>query len=207
MQAEKIDRRKQRSRQLLREAMMALIIERGYQAITIQDIADRANVSRTTFYLHYTDKDDLLFQSIVEIFDDLASGVAEIKSAMQHGSELAKEWYDASDFQHVAQYADFYRAMLSDKGSPKLLMQILDYLATIYRDTFLVMLVDEQHPPRVPLDVIAAYIAGGEVALVRWWLETGMKETPQQVAKMMVDLCMFGTSWALNIDVRPPTIS
>ena len=56
----KTDRRVQRTRELLQKALIELISERGYDAITIQDIVDRANVGRTTFYLHYSSKDELL---------------------------------------------------------------------------------------------------------------------------------------------------
>ncbi len=68
----KIDRRVQRTRQLLRDALMALIVEKGYDAISVQDITDHANVARPTFYLHYKDKEELLLSSVQEIYDDLA---------------------------------------------------------------------------------------------------------------------------------------
>lgn len=55
----KTDRRVQRTRELLQKSLIDLIGERGYDAITIQDIVDRANVARTTFYVHYGSKDDL----------------------------------------------------------------------------------------------------------------------------------------------------
>ena len=55
----KMDRRAQRTRELLQKALIELISERGYDAITIQDIVDRANLGRTTFYLHYNSKDEL----------------------------------------------------------------------------------------------------------------------------------------------------
>jgi AcrR family transcriptional regulator len=71
--AAKIDRRKARTRQLLRDALMALIVEKGYEAISIQDIVDRANVARPTFYLHFKDKEELLFTSLVEIYEELFS--------------------------------------------------------------------------------------------------------------------------------------
>ena len=50
------DRRVQRTRKLLQDALMALILEKGYEAVTIQDIIDRANVGRSTFYAHFLDK-------------------------------------------------------------------------------------------------------------------------------------------------------
>ena len=59
MSDEKTDRRIQRTRELLRKALMELIDEKGYDAVTIQDITERANLGRTTFYLHYQSKEDL----------------------------------------------------------------------------------------------------------------------------------------------------
>ncbi len=58
--ARRLDRRVQRTRKLLRESMMALILEEGYDAISIQDITDKANLGRATFYLHFKDKDEVL---------------------------------------------------------------------------------------------------------------------------------------------------
>src|SRR3990172_2299341 len=75
----KTDRRIQRTREVLQKALIELISERGYDAITIQDIVDRANVGRTTFYLHYRSKDDL-FMSCHEA--NLRAAFAEADSAI-----------------------------------------------------------------------------------------------------------------------------
>ena len=61
MKSNKPDRRVNRTRRLLREALLALIMEEGYDAVTIEEITDRADLGRTTFYLHYRDKEDLAF--------------------------------------------------------------------------------------------------------------------------------------------------
>ncbi|MBC8171477.1 MAG: helix-turn-helix transcriptional regulator, partial [Anaerolineae bacterium] len=71
MTVRKLDRRKQRTRQLLRDALMALIVAQGYDTITVQDIADAANVARTTFYLHFKDKDELLFEGMREMYETM----------------------------------------------------------------------------------------------------------------------------------------
>ena len=67
----KMDRRIQRTRELLQKALIELIDERGYDAVTIQDIVERANIGRTTFYKHYNGKDDLFMschEAIVSSF-------------------------------------------------------------------------------------------------------------------------------------------
>src|SRR5689334_21361134 len=70
----KADRRVGRTRDLLQKALLELIDERGYDAITIQDIVDRANVARATFYVHYTSKDDLFLSCHEAILSEFQSG-------------------------------------------------------------------------------------------------------------------------------------
>ncbi len=73
----KTDRRVSRTRRQLRNALMALILERGYNAVTIEDITERADLGRTTFYLHFRDKEELLVESLEEIAADLKSQVEQ----------------------------------------------------------------------------------------------------------------------------------
>src|SRR5688572_15483761 len=85
----KVDRRIQRTRTLLRDALMRLIIRRGYDEITIQDITDEANVARTTFYLHFSDKDDLLFSTMRDVYEDLFARVEGEAVATMFGENEA----------------------------------------------------------------------------------------------------------------------
>src|SRR5436189_198695 len=63
----KLDRRVQRTRQLLQDALLAMVIEKGYDATTVQDIIDRANVGRATFYAHFPDKQTLLTSRLEDL--------------------------------------------------------------------------------------------------------------------------------------------
>src|SRR5690348_4163921 len=75
MEIKRGSRQVQRTKQLLEEACIALILEKGYEAVTVQDILDRANVGRSTFYVHYRDKEDLLmsrFQALQQAFEEHA---------------------------------------------------------------------------------------------------------------------------------------
>ena len=73
-----MDRRVRRTRRRLRDALIQLIMEKGYDNVTIQNITDAADLSRATFYLHYTDKDELLASSLEEMFDELLDSVKDI---------------------------------------------------------------------------------------------------------------------------------
>src|SRR2546430_3492518 len=61
------DRRVQRTRKLLQDALVSLMIEKGYEATTVQDIIDRANVGRATFYAHFADKETLLVSRLEDL--------------------------------------------------------------------------------------------------------------------------------------------
>lgn len=197
----KRDRRIARTQQLLSKALMELVIERGYDAITIQDITDRADVSRATFYLHYKDKDELLIASMTKIYDGLAA--SHKNQPPLDLSDVREDMLcDAGDFEHVAEFADFYRAMLSKNGSVGFLLRVMTYLAQAFQPA-----LEEQigsasegrtDGTKIPVDLIAAFCAGAEVGVMKWWLENDMRYTPQQMAQMHFLLSALGLKWALG---------
>ena len=123
----KMDRRIQRTRELLQKALIGLIDERGYNAITIQDIVDRANIGRTTFYKHYDSKDDL-FMSCHEAI------VSSFQFERLHTHLLSREELLESDalpglivaFQHLDETRARLSSIFQGKDGPLILKQIRD---------------------------------------------------------------------------------
>ena len=111
-----LDRRIQRTRPLLQEALFHLIIERGYGCISIADITEQANLGRTTFYLHYRDKEDLLQESIKALLHDLH---LDVELAMEKSCTYAT--VTIRIFQHVARRQQLYSAMLKEAGPTRTL--------------------------------------------------------------------------------------
>lgn len=175
---DKLDRRVRRTRQLLRDALMALITEKGYDAITVQDITDRADVARTTFYLHYRDKDELLFSSMTEMYEAL---IARMETTDAYRMD------DPADFEHVAEHAAFYKVMLSERGSMTFMVRIMDFLAMVMQQQVL-----GDKTTTMPPDLIAHVIAGAQVGIIRWWLQNDMQPPPETIAKMGSDLFLNG---------------
>jgi AcrR family transcriptional regulator len=198
------DRRKVRTRQLLRDALMALIVEKGYENIQVQDITERANVARATFYLHYGDKDELLFASLREIYEQLAQ-LQRPADMFLHDLQNPDD-IDSSDFEHVAAHAEFYKVMLSDKGSIAFLWQVTDYLAGIFQ-TEIIEAVDDGSTlaaPRVPSDFLAHCLVGMQINAMRWWLKNGMQYSPKQMAQMLEYVCLLGAGWATGLHLPHP---
>lgn len=162
-----LDRRIQRTRQLLQESLFQLIIERGYEHMSVQDITEQANLGRTTFYLHYREKEDLLRESIKALLNDLQ---LEVEPDAQETCS-----YNVSSlriFQHVARRKPLYQAMLQEAGTAS-------HLGGVLRSYFteLCQRIPIQQPQqtRCPLllqgELFAAHAAGSLFGLISWWLE------------------------------------
>ena len=190
------DPRIKRTIKLLGDALMQLIVEKGYSAINIQDITERADVSRTTFYLHFNSIDDLLFERMREMYEELG----DVAKSLDWNDPKAVEeaMCDPMDFEHVQRYLDFYRVMFSDKGSMAFLLRVMDYLARVVEKTLRDALPAGVEP-NIPLGMLAYSSAGTEIAVIRWWILNGMVYTPQEMANMLYQAQVKGVWWSLGL--------
>ena len=124
---EQTDLRVRRTHKFLQEAMIALIDEKGFEAITVGDIAERAMINRATFYRHYQDKYDL----VARIFEETASYLAAhmnpiYKDPVEKATENPPEIW-VRFFEHIADHARLYRARLGKNGSPWFAARMREY--------------------------------------------------------------------------------
>lgn len=176
----KPDRRVQRTRELLQQALIALIRERGYDPITVQDIVDRANVGRTTFYLHYTSKDDLFLHC-----HDAILGQFQL-SPHAHLSQEALLTPEPPEgmtmaFQHLVEARALLAPILQGKDSLLILRRIRDRSAGEL--TAHLRAAYGEAASRIPLDLLASYLAGAQIALIQWWLEKRPPYSAEQLAQ------------------------
>jgi len=195
----KTDRRILRTRKLLWEALIALIEEKDYSEITIQDIADRANVNRVTFYLHYRDKQDLLEKSVEVIFDELTSKITPL-TGEAFRMDIPPEGMTLV-YQYIAENAAFYRIILGKNGIPFLVDRFRKYLAELTIQRF-PLVVSQESKGRIPLEMVAQYAAGSIIGLITWWLENDMPTPPEEFAHQTLLLTAHGAYWGAGI--KPP---
>ncbi len=190
----KTDPRVIRTRHMLRDALIALILDRGYDPITIQDITDRAGLRRATFYLHYKDKEELLFAILAETFDELVCKIDQLR--MQHATPEAEMAMNLVVFQHAQENADLYRSILGGHGASTTIRYIREYLAR----TFLKELDEHRSDLQLvmPVDVLANYAATVKLNMAIWWLDQGMPYTPEQMAAMCTQLTLHGSQAAFE---------
>src|ERR1700681_3168253 len=130
-----IDRRITRTRGVLQHALTALILKKGYEAVTIQDICDEANVGRSTFYAHYTSKDDLKRSGFEHLRKELADRQRQAQAAPGDIKDRSLG-FSLTMFEHARDHIDLYRALVGGRGGSVSLGQIRKILSDLVRNEF-----------------------------------------------------------------------
>lgn len=163
------DRRVARTRMRLHEALIALIQEKGYEAVTVQEILDRADVGRATFYAHYAGKQELLLGG----FEHLRVLLAEHqRKALAAEGELGERalGFSRAMFEHAYAYRKVYRALVGRRSGSVVTAQLQSLLADVV-SADLKALLPRGKIPTVPLDAVAHTVAGALLAVLIWWLD------------------------------------
>jgi AcrR family transcriptional regulator len=119
---EKVDRRVRRTQRGLRDALIELILERGWDAVTVRDVCEAADVGRSTFYLHYADKENLLLSG----FDELQDAMAEYGRGAKHPFAFAQPLLD-----HALGHERLFRAMVGRQSGQQMQWRFRDMLVTL----------------------------------------------------------------------------
>ncbi len=186
-----MDRRIVRTRATLQGALNSLILKKGYETITIKDICDAANVGRSTFYAHYTSKDDLKRSG----FEPLRRLLADRqKEALATRGDIKDRSFGFSltMFEHARDHKDHYRALVGGRGGTVSLGTIREMLSGLVRDE-LAVAVDNNSPDGIPRDLVVQYIVGAYMAVLTWWLDGGAKLSPQRIDAMFRRLATEGS--------------
>ena len=174
----KTDRRAQRTRELLQKALIELITEREYDAITIQDIVDRANIGRTTFYLHYNNKDELFMSCHETIVGKFHLGSLHPLTREEFlSTETPPEM--ASAYQHLEKKRAFLYPIFQGKDSLLILRQIRDRSAREIEANLRTAFAEAES--KIPLDMLANYLAGAQIELMQWCLERRRPHTSKNL--------------------------
>jgi AcrR family transcriptional regulator len=216
------DLRVRRTHKLIREAFIALLEERGFDAITVGELASRAMVSRTAFYRYYADKYDLvmkLFEETVIALNRELNGVrwellsaTEPQTRPESWAQLFQHVEEALPipppyvrlFEHVAQYERLYRALLSERGSSWFVRKLRAYLADVTGERLRDFVTELNGTPAAPARLLAdgfvpAQLAAHLLDTMTWWLEQGRPYTPRQIAtyhyRMMCSILKDIPTW------------
>lgn len=181
-----MDMRVERTRRRLQEALFALARERGFEHVAVSDIAERAEVNRSTFYQHYADKETVLADALDRVAAE-AGARLDAPLLLTDGPPEPLVAFLA----HIDEYADMYKLVFSGTGSGVMLAR----LRRRVRDALEVALVAAQRvaPMAAPADIVAAGVAGSIVGIIGAWLEIEDRPSARAAAE-----------WIWGVSVLPP---
>jgi AcrR family transcriptional regulator len=189
---------------MLQEAHVALIVNKGYEAMTIQDICDTANVGRSTFYTHYKSKDDLR-RSSFEHLRNLLTDRQRDALATAGDTRDQRLAFSLTLFEHARDHIHLYRALSKSRGGTIALGTIRRILCDLVRNEVSTT-VDDNSPDSITRDLTVQYIVGAYMAVLTWWLEGGAKLSPQRVdamlRKMTTEGCLPSCSSEPSLSTR-----
>lgn len=182
---------------LLQDALVALILEKGYGAVTVQDILDRANLGRSTFYAHYQSKDDLLYSRLESLHEALE---AHNPGGDAGGNSLDAEGMDLTltFFQYAARDHRLFKALLGKEGGNALLKETHQQLSIQIGQHLKRLAPDENNIP-VRLDALVHYLVSAFLALLVWWLDNDLPYSAEQMNEIFKQLTMPGFMGVLGL--------
>ncbi len=173
------DRRVKRTQQLLAKALIALTLEKGYEAVTIRDITEYADIGYATFFRHYTSKDALLH----DVSDVVLAELNALLSVSSDNGVIGE-----SLFVYVREHANIIRVLLSSHGTSSLLQRIIEITT---QDV-----LNKNAPLEgsiVPVEIAAYHLITSSIALIQWWLEHDMPYSPERMGIIYHTLIMEPT--------------
>ncbi len=176
------DRRVRRTQQLLGDALVSLILEKGYDTITIKDITNRADVGHATFYRHYKDKDELLGKRLEDVIQELEAFTREPSLQGAEGYLI---------FKHAQENSVLYRILLNSQGTTRVRKRIQETIAANIRRNCRPLQSAESGI--IPVEIAANHMAGSMLLLIEWWLDHDMPYLPHQMAKIYERLITSAT--------------
>jgi AcrR family transcriptional regulator len=183
VKAKRVDRRAQRTQQLLRSALMSLIQEKGFESLSVQDIIDRANVGRATFYAHFDNKEDLL-----------ASGIEGLRASLRDRQRQARTEGGRDDasvlafseelFVHAHDHRAVFRAMVGKRSGAVVQQLLQKMLVDLVRDEVKQM-APSSDATAMPLEATAQFIGSGLFGLLIWWGNGKMRMPVDEVDSIL----------------------
>jgi len=180
---------------------MSLIADKGYEAITVQNIIDRADLGRSTFYAHYHDKEHLLLSGMEEMLHSLPWRMESPPDGDRTDGERPLIILPTLQlFRHLKEQNLLYRAMVGGRGIDLVFKKIHNHLSDQIEEQIQTLQPSEKIPT-VPPAAIANYLAGALLNLLTWWLDGDMPYPPERMDEMFQQLTMPGVGAALGINL------
>ncbi|KUO73094.1 MAG: TetR family transcriptional regulator [Clostridia bacterium BRH_c25] len=204
------DRRSIRTKKMIRNALSVLIEEKGYNNISITDITTKADINRGTFYLHYTDKYDLLekienevIQELQDSIDDASNIDAVSLDFVNNKASIDRPMpFMIRIFEYIKANSAFMRAILGPKGDPEFQTKVKELIETDLFERKLVKTFKKENM-LVPQEYFISYVLSAHLGVIQQWLGSGMEKSPEDMALILSKMFLLGPFKAAGL--KAPT--
>ncbi len=197
-----IDPRVARTRELIQQALIELIEEKGFEAITVKDLTTKANINRGTFYAHYKDKYDLMEKCQQEFMQEISEFAKRsfpyVEDELNTQSKVtAPLTLFTAIFENINENNAFITAVLSPKGDITFQTKLKDFIwKTLFNHSH--GLIKEENI-LVPEQYLVSYIVSAHLGVLQQWLSGGRKESPQEMAQILSTMTTNGPFFAAGL--------
>lgn len=175
----KTDRRTVRTKRSLSQAMVDLIKEKRFDDITVQNVIDRADVGRSTFYTHFRDKEDLFQKDWERFLNGFAQQIDWDKAGS--GSFVPVVFL----FQHLQEAQSFYQGLVRSRKTEAVFKSGVEHLSRKIEETLNARI---KHHPKIPIPIVSSYLASELFVLLKWWLDERMPYPPERMDQIYHEL-------------------
>jgi AcrR family transcriptional regulator len=192
-------RRVLRTKKAIEDAFVELVLENGYDKVSVEDITNRADLAKGTFYAHYQNKEALVNAVFTRLTSDLAERITPGEGPWDEVRFGAVQVL----YEHASDMRDIYRVCLSD---PRTRADYLDALTGYIEANTRARLEALNRTPRIPVRATARAFAGAQLALLQAWLEGEIDGTPEEIADMQLEMLAGGMDWANSASLSKKSI-
>jgi AcrR family transcriptional regulator len=201
--AKKMDRRKIRTKKMLRQALLELIEEKGVKRVTVSDLTHRADINRGTFYLHYRDVDDLMEQWQEELFTELKdrSKYINLYDFMRYSSRDEPYPVMISILAFIAEQSAFLKVLFGPNGDPAFIMKWKNFM----KRRMTQKLNDTQPVEEkmlVPREYLIAFVLSAQLGVIQHWIENDLQHAPEEIATFITRIAGRGPLATLRLEEK-----
>lgn len=197
----KTDLRVMRTHKMILDAFFHLVEEKGYDCLTIQDIADEAMINRATFYAHFKDKQDLyeqIFDFAVNAFTSVIDSEQIIVSNRLKVQQI--ETLLTHIYINIHQNKNFFLTIMDGSSNEILRKKLAEIIYEKYEDILLRLKITE-NDIEVPIDFIIEYMTSIFVGTLHWWITSNTDMSPNHLARLVIKLVGNGHLTVLGIEI------
>lgn len=200
--AKKTDLRVQRTRKMIIEAFFKLVETKGYEAVTIQDIADEAMINRATFYAHFKDKQhlyDAIFTFTLSAFTAILDSQQLVNGnrvRVKHIEELLTQLYI-----NIQENKSFFLTIMDNNFNEHFRKRLAEIIEEKYATIFSQLRITENDID-VPIDFVIEYMTSIFIGTLHWWITSETDMTPNHLAQLVIILVGNGHLTVLGIELE-----